>query len=120
MNRQVSKKNRDYQERSEPIFHAQLVSLGFATDGTAMRQHADQPTESPIPQLRKHRAHPVDLTHLPLRQSFIRIQTPDPLHQPLPPQNLVDSCNASAESIRNVEDRRIRGRQFPGNVAPTR
>src|SRR3977135_566231 len=46
----------------------------------------------------------VDLLHLARAQALGRIETPDALHQPLPPQDLVTAGDTAVKIIGDVEE----------------
>src|ERR1700724_1414373 len=49
----------------------------------------------------------VDLLDLPGAQAFGRIEAPDSLHQPLPPQHFVAAGDAAVEIVGDVEERAV-------------
>ena len=46
----------------------------------------------------------VDFLHLARAQAFFGIETPDALHQPLPPQDFVAASNAAMEIVGDVKE----------------
>ena len=49
----------------------------------------------------------VDLLHLSRAQAFGGIETPESLHQPLPPQDLMAAGDAAVEIVGDVEERAV-------------
>ena len=49
----------------------------------------------------------VDLLHLAGAEAFMRIEAPQPLHQPLPPQDFMAAGDAAVEIIGDVEERAV-------------
>ena len=47
--------------------------------------------------------HPVDLPALTGTQAFPLVEAPDPVEQPLPPQDLMETGDAAAETVGGVE-----------------
>src|SRR5215813_14534473 len=54
----------------------------------------------------------INLFHLPRREVLARVETPAARHQPLPPQNFVQSGDAPGELIPGVEERGVRVSDF--------
>src|ERR1700737_2368893 len=55
---------------------------------------------------------PIDLFSLSRAQVLARIQTPDSIQQPLPPQNLVQAGDTTGERVPRVEKSRVSVRYF--------
>ena len=60
--------------------------------------------KSVVLQVRIRFAYPIYFFDLSGREFFMRIETPSPLEQSLPPQDLMNSRNAAAKLVRRIKD----------------